>query len=309
VATSVDCVLAIRGGGGPKGESPLWSADEQCLYWVDIDGGALHRFDPASGRDRAQVFTEPVGCVARTDRGRFLLGMRSGIHVLDAFGEGVPRRILRLESDRPGNRSNDGRCDPFGRFWVGTMLDPPSAEVASGALYRLDQERCARVFDGLHTANGLAFTADRTRMYFSDSFRTVSTVWACDLDPQDGTVLSRRPFASLDPAKGRPDGACCDEDGCYWSCHIDGGRVVRYTPQGRVDRQIAMPVAWPTMCAFGGPNLDVLYITSLRRGGPDAEHPAQPLAGSLFACRPGVRGVAEPRYAEPPDVDTLAVPE
>jgi sugar lactone lactonase YvrE len=134
-------------------------------------------------------------------------------------------------------------------------------------------------------------------MYHSDSWTGVRTIYVSDLDPADGRVHRRRVLAVTED--GRPDGGCCDADGCYWSCHIDGGRVVRFTPEGAVDRVVELPVRWPTMCAFGGPALDILYITSLRRGGAAAEHPDQPLAGSLFACRPGVTGIAEPAFRAP----------
>jgi L-arabinonolactonase len=297
MGVAVDCVLRIRTGGGPKGESPVWSGEERALYWVDIDGGALHRFDPALGRDSVRDLGEPVGCVGLTAAGGFILGLRSGIWRLDRFDSGTPSLVAAPETDRPGNRANDGRCDPWGRFWVGTMLDPATADRRTGALYCFDGQQCQRVIDGLHVLNGLAFSADRRRMYYSDSYTTVRTIWACTLDPDDGTIIDRRVFATTNGMAGRPDGGCCDADGCYWSAHIDGWQVARYTPDGRIDRTITLPVKWPTMCAFGGPELDTLYITSLRRGGRAAEHPDQPLAGSLFACRPGVTGVAEPCFA------------
>jgi L-arabinonolactonase len=294
---SVECVLHLRGGGGPKGECPLWSAAEQCLYWVDIDGGMLHRFDPSTGTDTARALDRPLGCVALSAGGGFILGMRSGIYGLDGFSAGWPRLLAAPEPDRPGNRCNDGRCDPWGRFWVGTMLDPPVPERRTGALYRFDGGQCERIVDELHVANGLAFSADRRRMYYSDSHAAARTIWCFEVDPIDGTITTRRVFATTRGMEGRPDGGCCDADGCYWSAHIDGWQVVRYTPEGRIDRTIRMPVKWPTKCAFGGPQLDMLYITSLRRGGAGAEHPDQPLAGSLFACRPGVQGVPEPAFS------------
>jgi sugar lactone lactonase YvrE len=293
---SVECVLQIRAGGGPKGESPVWSAAEQCLYWVDIDGCALHRFDPATGRDTVRNVGERIGCVALTSRGGFVLGLASGVYLLDTFDTGAPRLLVAPEPDRAGNRLNDGRSDPFGRFWIGSMLDPPDNDRRTGALYCIDGARCTTAVGGLHVGNGLAFTADRRRMYHSDSWRAVHTIWTADVDPVDGRIANRRVLAVT--ADGRPDGGCCDADGCYWSCHIDGSRVVRFTPDGRIDRTIPVPVRWPTMCAFGGPALDILYITSLRRGGAAAEHHDQPLAGSLFACRPGVTGIPEPLFEE-----------
>ncbi len=295
MAIAVDCVLEIHGGGGPKGESPVWAAGEQKLYWVDIDGHRLHRFDPATGIDSERDVGEPIGCVALVEGGGFVLGLASGVHLLDAFDGGTPRRLVAPEPERQGNRLNYGRCDPFGRFWVGSMRDPASEEHRTGALYCVDGSRAQRVFDHLHVANGLAFSGDRRRMYFSDSFHTDRTIWTVAVDPDEGHLGAREVFAITE--QGRPDGGCCDVDGCYWSCHIDGGRIVRYTPSGKIDRVLPMPVRWPTMCAFGGPDFATLYITSLRRGGVDSVHPDQTLAGSVFACRPGVSGFAEPRFA------------
>jgi sugar lactone lactonase YvrE len=292
----IDCVLKMRGGGGPKGECPVWSAAEQCLYWVDIDGGTLNRFDPATGRNAAYTLGEPIGCHGLRRAGGFVLATRSGVH-LSGADPTQRTRIAAPEPDKPENRPNDGRCDPQGRFWFGTMCDPPTRSAdPQGGLYRVDPDGTAtRMVDGIFVGNGLAFSPDGRILYHSDSFAAVRTIWAWDLDPQGG-LTNRRVFATTHGLQGRPDGACVDADGCYWSCHIDGGLVVRYTPDGRIDRTIPMPVKWPTMCAFGGAKLDTLYITSLRRGGAAAEHPDQPLAGSLFACRPGVTGVPEPLF-------------
>jgi sugar lactone lactonase YvrE len=290
----IDCVLEMRCGGGPKGECPVWSAAEQCLYWVDIDGGTLNRFDPATGRNTAFALGEPIGCYGLRKSGGFVLATQSGVH-LSGADPTQRRRIAAPETDKPHNRPNDGRCDPFGRFWFGTMADPPTRNAAAqGALYRVDPDgTVTRMVEDIFVGNGLAFSPDGRTLYHSDSFTDVRTIWAWDLDA-DGRLANRRLFATT--RGGRPDGACVDADGCYWSCHIDGGAVVRYTPDGRIDRTIGMPVKWPTMCAFGGAALDTLYITSLRRGGAAAEHPDQPLAGSLFACRPGVTGVPEPLF-------------
>jgi sugar lactone lactonase YvrE len=292
----IDCVLEVRENTEPKGECPVWSAAEQCLYWVDIDAGTLNRFDPATGRNIAYALGEPIGCYGLRRAGGFLLATRSGVH-LSGADPTQRTRIAAPEPDKPENRPNDGRCDPQGRFWFGTMCDPPTRSAdPQGALYRVDPDgSVTRMVDGIFIGNGLAFSPDGRTLYHSDSFTAVRTIWAWDLDAE-GRITNRRVFATTHGLQGRPDGACVDADGCYWSCHIDGGLVVRYTPDGRIDRTIPMPVKWPTMCAFGGAKLDTLYITSLRRGGAAGEDPDQSLAGSLFACRPGVTGVPEPLF-------------
>lgn len=299
VRVKVECVLEIRAGGGPKGECPVWAPDEARLYWIDIDGGTLNRFDPASGLNQVFELGEPIGCFARHRSGGFVLALKSGIWLA---GHDPRERTMIAPAPRPAQRPNDGRCDRLGRFWFGTMRDPPDTRDRSddvppdGALWLLDAAASPRpVVDGLFVPNGLAFTPDGRTMYQSDSFARVRTVWRWDLDI-DGLPSNRRPFI-VDVGGGRPDGACIDADGCYWSCRIDAGKVIRYTPEGAIDLVIDMPVRWPTMCAFGGPGLETLFITSLRRGGASSEHPDQPLAGSLFACRPGVRGLAEPSFA------------
>jgi sugar lactone lactonase YvrE len=297
MAVNVECVLQIREGGGPKGECPVWSVAEQKLYWVDIDGGTLNRFDTESGKNTVFSLGERIGCFSLRQRGGFVLATASGIWLSD--GDPTVRHFLaNPEAALPTNRPNDGRSDPAGRFWYGTMCDPPSAsDTPQGSLYILEagaQPKLAA--SGLFVANGLAFSPDGKMLYHSDSFHAVRTIWACELD-MDGTIVRRREFVTMKGLPGRPDGACVDSDGCYWSCHIDGGQVVRYTPSGQVDRVIPVPVKWPTMCAFGGSDLGTLFITSLRRGGAAAEWPDQPLAGSIFACRPGVTGIPEPKFA------------
>ena len=294
---AAECVLPIRGGGGPKGESPVWDARLRKLYWVDIDGHAVHRFDPVTQLDEACDVGEQVGSVAlRPETGQLLIATRSGLHFLD-FATGDKRLVCSPEPGMPLNRMNDGRCDPSGRFWVGSMRDPSSPLDRYGALYKLERDSsCSQVLAGLGTSNGLAFSPDAKTMYLSDSNTMVRTIWTFDFDAAAGTINNRRLFADTHGLDGRPDGACCDADGGYWSAHIDGGQVVRYDPAGKSDTTVTLPVKWPSMCAFGGPRLDTLFITTIRRSGAQADWPEQPLAGSLFACVPGVRGLPEPVF-------------
>jgi len=292
----VECVLEMRGGGGPAGECPVWSADEQRLYWIDIDGPSVNRFDPATGKNETCPLTEQIGSFALRERGGLLIATRSGFHFLD-FDSGKREAVCDPEPHLPENRMNDGRCDPAGRFWCGSMRDPQDPKIVAASLYRLGADlACTKMLDGLITANGLAFSPDARTMYLSDSNVAVETIWAFDFDVERGTIRNRRVFATTHELPGRPDGGCCDEEGFYWSAIVDGGLIARFAPDGRVERTIRTPVRSPSMMAFGGEKLDVLFITSIRRGGAAKEWPDQPLAGSLFACEPGVRGLREPRF-------------
>ncbi len=191
-------------------------------------------------------------------------------------------------------RFNDGRCDRQGRFWSGTMVQDMAAANPAGALYRFDERGVlsAPVVDALITQNGLAWSPDGTTMYLSDSHPLRRQIWAFDYDIEAGEPRNRRVFADLHHYAGRPDGAAVDADGCYWICANDAGLLLRFTPQGKLDRQIAVPAVKPAMCAFGGRDLDTLFVTSIRPATGASEHD-----GHLFAVRPGVTGLPEPEYA------------
>jgi sugar lactone lactonase YvrE len=193
-------------------------------------------------------------------------------------------------------RFNDGRCDRQGRFWAGTMLMDMAAAARVGVLYRHDtlKGEPAAVLDDLIVPNGLGFSPDGRTMYLSDSHPSVQTVWAFDYDPDSGTPSGRRVFVDMTALPGRPDGAAVDADGCYWICGNDAGLVHRFTPDGRLDRSVPVPVKKPAMCAFGGRQLDTLFVTSIRPAGDLSD---QPLAGGLFALRPGTQGLPEPAFA------------
>jgi len=192
-------------------------------------------------------------------------------------------------------RFNDGRCDRQGRFWAGTMLLDMQQGAHVGALYRHDGEGHLHLQqDGMIVPNGLAFSPDGKRMYLSDSHPNVQKVWAFDYDTDSGTPHNKRLFVDMRGYPGRPDGAAIDQDGCYWICGNDAGQVHRFTPDGRLDRSLSVPVKKPAMCAFGGANLDTLYVTSIRPAGIDLGD--QPLAGGVFALNPGTKGLEEPAY-------------
>ena len=287
-----ELVLDARNG---VGESPVWVAAEQSLYWVDIPARRILRWDAASGQVTGWSTPEMPGCTAPHVAGGWICAMETGIQRvhLKEGGEVGCEPIASVSHGHAGMRFNDGRCDRQGRLRAGTMLIDMAAAQPMGVLWALDAPGQLRpLVEGLIVSNGLAFSPDGRTMYLSDSHPNVQQVWAFDYDVDAGTPSRRRPFIDMREHPGRPDGAAVDEDGCYWICANDAGQIHRFTPAGRLDRSLEVPVKKPAMCAFGGPRLDTLYVTSIRPAGIDLSD--QPLAGGLFALQPGVRGLPEP---------------
>jgi sugar lactone lactonase YvrE len=276
------------------GESPVWRPAEQALYWVDIEGRSLHRWAAAGSRSQSWQLAQRPGCIALHAQGGLVCALESELVHLHAHADGsldlVP--LATVSHAQPGMRFNDGRCGRDGTFWVGSMLMDMALAAPAGLLYRLPTGGpLATVPVGpLVVPNGLAFSPDGRTLYLSDSHVSVRRIWAFEL-AEDGTPLTRRLFVDMNLHAGRPDGAAVDADGCYWSCANDAGLVHRFTPQGRLDRSITVPVSKPSMCAFGGARLDELYVTSIRPAAPPPGESA--LAGATFVCRPGVQGLAE----------------
>jgi sugar lactone lactonase YvrE len=278
------------------GESPVWVAAEQSLYWVDIPARRLYRWHAASGQVRHWVSTEMIGCISRCESGGWVCAMESGVfHLSTDSGAALQGALLApVRHAMPGMRFNDGRCDRQGRFRAGTMLLDMAAAQAVGVLYALEGGTLKPLADRLIVPNGLAFSPDGRTMYLSDSHPNVQSIWAFDYDTETGTPSNRRLFVDMKTLPGRPDGAAVDADGCYWICGNDAGLVHRLTPEGTLDRSLKVPVKKPAMCAFGGANLDTLYVTSIRPEGVDLSD--QPLAGGVFALSPGTRGLPEPAF-------------
>lgn len=282
------------------GESPVWHPTEQALYWVDIPSRQLHRWRAQDGAHHIWQGDEMLACIARcaSQEGGWIAGMESGIFHLTPGADGSlhSRLINPVEHAREGMRFNDGRCDRQGRFWAGTMLMDMQQGAQVGALYRQDSgnQGLRMQIDDMIVPNGLAFSPDGTRMYLSDSHPAVQTIWVFDYDIDSGVPHNQRVFVDMRAYPGRPDGAAIDQDGCYWICGNDAGQVHRFTPDGRLDRSLSVPVKKPAMCAFGGAGLDTLFVTSIRPAGVDLTD--QPLAGGVFALDPGVKGMEEPAY-------------
>ena len=275
------------------GESPWWSAGEECLYWVDIHGRRLHRFGVEGGTDRAWTMPDLVTFVATHVQGGLVVALRDRVCHVDLGTQTF--RVLAQPPLPPGGRLNDGTTDSRGRLLIGSMVEmtrtPGVDSNAAAALHRIDTDgSCITLLDGFRTVNGLAFAPDGRTLYVSDSHPGVRTIFVCDYDPASGEIGVRRDFVTTHDLPGRPDGGCVDADGCYWMAAVDGGCLLRFDPGGKLVGSLAVPVEKPSKAAFGGADLDVMFITSLRRNllTPLAQ---QPLAGSLFIARPGMRGV------------------
>jgi sugar lactone lactonase YvrE len=289
--TEVTCVLDAK---AELGECPVWSADEQALYWVDIYAPSLNRFDPATGDNRSWALPETIGSFGLRAEGGAVLALRDGFYLFD-FDSGKAEFLAAPDVHVPGTRFNDGKVSPDGRFFAGTMDEEMLARPI-GNLFRLDPDGTVhRMVDDLIVSNGLAWGPDGRTMLHSDSKGQV--IWAYDYDPTDGSIANRRVLARPTQEIGRPDGAATDVDGCYWSSGISAGVLNRWAPDGRLDRAIPLPCSNPTMPCFGGPDLKTIFVTSLRHDVPADVLAAKPLSGGIFAVEVDVAGVPVARFA------------
>ena len=270
------------------GEGPIWDARTAELLWVDVMAGIVHRLDPATGTDRTLDAGQPVGAVVPCIAGGYALALRDGFAVA---GDAGVRLVAPVDEDRRELRMNDGACDSAGRFWAGTMRldEAPGA----GALYRLDADGGVQtMLTGVTISNGIGWSPDDTCMYYVDT--PTGGLDAFDFDAASGTISNRRRIATIDPGDGFPDGLAVDAEGAIWVALWEGWAVRRYAPDGELLAAVDVPAARVTKPAFGGPELDRLYITT---AAPDAPDPAQPHAGGLFGADPGVRGLPPRAYA------------
>jgi sugar lactone lactonase YvrE len=282
------------------GEGPVWDDAAGTLWWVDIDGRAVHRFDPGSGHDTAIPTPSKVGAVALRTGGGLAVALANGIRTLEsravaAAPDVPPDAWLELVTfDQPADvRSNDAKCDPAGRLIVGTYA---ADERRVGALYAVDGEgRVQRLLDGLAIANGMAWSGDGATFSFIDSPDRRVDDW--DYDLASGKIARRRTRVAFDPhAPAMPDGMTIDAEGGLWVAFWGGWDVRRIAPDGSVDAVVAVPAAQVTSCAFGGPDLRDLYITTAATGLAGDALRRQPHAGGLFRVRPGVAGLAPDRF-------------
>jgi sugar lactone lactonase YvrE len=263
------------------------------LYWLDILGNKLHRFDPRNRSNLSYDVGESVSSVVLSLDSRLLLGLRSGIGWLDR-DTGRLQHIVDPEPQKPHTRMNDGKCDPLGRFWVGSYCE--RAPEFDGALYCLHPDfKLETKLSGIQCSNGPAWSADGKSLYYVDSAR--HTIWGFDYDAPSGTMRGQRVVASIDPSLGSPDGITVDSQGKLWVAVWGGARVMRLDPTtGKVELEVPIPARHVSSVAFGGEDLDVLYVTTARVGRSPEELSAEPLAGSLFRVRLPYQGVVASRF-------------
>ncbi|MFD1174889.1 SMP-30/gluconolactonase/LRE family protein [Paenibacillus puldeungensis] len=270
------------------GEGPLWLPESKQLVWVDIEGKCIHMLSPGTGAQRVIMVGERISAIVPAEDGRLVCALQSGFYFLDLQKEGL-EWIADPESDQPGNRFNDGKCDPAGRFWAGTM--PLEGNEPVGSLYRLDQDGSVRrMLSEVRCSNGLAWNPDAAAMYFIDTY--TRRIDRFDYDARTGSIGNRRAVVHIPPEQGLPDGMTIDAEGMLWVAFWGGSCVARLNPgSGEWLQRVELPVSQVTSCCFGGDGLEELYITSARTGLSEEQLQKEPLAGSVFRCIPGVRGL------------------
>lgn len=287
--TEADCIVNTRDS---LGESPLWDPVTERLFWVDINRCLIHQLDPRTGEITDWPCKTEPGCLGRADNGRLVAGLRDGFYFFSP-ATGKFEGITDPEPGKPENRVNDGKVDRAGRFWAGTMRDPNPDEPC-GALYKLEGQTALQMLDGIRIPNSLCWSPDNQTLYFSDTRARV--IWGFDFNLASGELTNRRLFVDLQGQLGRPDGATVDTEGYLWSAEYGGGRVVRYTPDGTVDKVVNLPVASVTCPTFGGTDYKTLFITTASQRLTENELAEQPLAGGLFSLKVTVAGLPEPVF-------------
>jgi sugar lactone lactonase YvrE len=280
------------------GESPIWHAQESALYWVDIPGKTVHRLHPASGKHSSwRMASEPSAIAADVDN-NLVVATRNGFVYLNT-SSGEMEDMVAAPYDTKVMRFNDGRVDPAGRFWVGTMYEP--RDQAKAEMYVLDKGQLRQAWSGgMTNSNGLAWTPDGKTMFHADT--TSHRIDVYDYDVASGTHSNGRNLVTFEADKttgtygGRPDGAAMDSEGNYWIAMYEGARLLKLTPGGELLQQIDLPVRCPTAVAFGGPDLRTLYVTSAAGGRSPEELAQYPHSGKVLAFAVDVAGLEQPEY-------------
>jgi len=290
--SEVEHFLAVK---NKLGEGPVWNPAEQALYWVDIESHCFHRLYPTTGAHEVFPVGLPIGALALRASGGLVMATKRGFAFWD-WQKGL-HFIADPEADKLHTRFNDGAVDCQGRFWAGTMCDPPeSCDEPGGCLYRLDADESIYTMEtGLTISNGIGWSPDHKLMYLTDS--PLRMIYAYDFDAVTGTIENRRPFIHTPAEEGIPDGLAVDSEGFIWSARWGGWKVTRYDPTGKVEREIHLPVQYPTSCAFGGEHLDELYITSAWTALTEGQKQQQPYAGDLFRVKMDIQGLEQPNFA------------
>jgi L-arabinonolactonase len=289
------CIEVLIDAHAELGEGPVWDVAEQRLFWIDSLGAKVHSCDATGGAQRSWVVPEHIGSLALRKSGGAVLSLRDGFYSLD-FGSGACRKLVDPDPGKPRIRMNDGKVDRQGRFVAGYM-DYEERDPICG-LFRLDPSGSfAKLDDGIVCSNGPCWSPSGRTFYFADTY--TREIRAYDYETETGAATNRRIFCSFPAAglKGLPDGATVDAEGFVWSVSVYEGKLVRFAPDGKLDRIVGLPVESTTSLSFGGPDLDVAYVTSMARSVKGAR-PREREAGALFAVYGlGVRGLPEPRFA------------
>ncbi len=286
--SEVEHILSVH---NQLGESSLWSVDEQALYWVDIERNCFFRLITATGVYEKIEVGVAIGVLALRASGGLVMATKTGFMLWDNAAKQL-RLIANPEAGRPHLRFNDGAVDSRGRFWAGSMGGP-----GEGVLYRLDPDGSVHaMIADIDVPNGLGWSPDDTIMYFTDSPRQV--ICAFDYDAATGNIANRRPFVEVPAHSGSPDGLTVDSEGYIWSACWDGAKVIRYAPDGRIDRVVEVPALRTTSCVFGGSHMDELYITSATTGLSDEQLKRYPFSGDLFRLKVDVTGKEKFKFAD-----------
>jgi sugar lactone lactonase YvrE len=298
------------------GESPIWDAEGSCLWWVDIEAHAIHRQSLSQER-QSWYLPERVGCIALTADRQVVAAMETSIALLRLKPEGTSedtangasvgasvgayeiQNLAHIQHPKPGMRFNDGRCDPSGRMWIGTMVMDMSLADNSGGLYCLDERGLTGPYvSNLYTPNGLAFSPDGKTMYFSDSHPKAQKIWRCSIDLVSGQLGDKSLFVDMTDLPGRPDGAAMDSEGNYWICGNDAGQVHCFDVAGHCITSLTVPFPKPAMCALGGPHLQTLFVTSIVPANKALDTHGQ--SGQVVCAEVPHRGLPEPVFSRFP---------
>jgi sugar lactone lactonase YvrE len=266
------------------GEGPIWHHIEKKLYWIDIEGKKLHIYDPASGKTKTIGTPQKLGTVVPCEKGGVLLALSTGVHWLDPQSDSLVF-LHNPETDKPENRLNDGKCDPSGRFWFGSI-----GKEKQAALYRMDLDgKVTKMLDSVTVSNGIVWTADRKTMYYADS--PTRKIFAFDYEDASGNISNRRVAVQIPDSLGYPDGMSIDSEDMLWVGHWEGACVARWNPKnGQMLEQIRLPALQVTACAFTDDDLKTLYITSAKMELSEEKQKKYPQSGGLFKARTSVAG-------------------
>jgi len=273
------------------GEGPLWSIEEQAIYWVDIDGKKIQRFYPETGKYDSFDVPVKVCLMAFREKGGLICGTEDGFYFWNIETQKMDF-ITNPEKGKKKARFNDGKVDRKGRLWAGTM----TFEGATSALYRMNPDlNVKKMVPEITISNGIGWSPDDSIMYYVDSLRYVINAFVYDLPT--GTISNQQPFVQMDADFGIPDGLTVDSEGYVWCAIYGAWKVMRYDPLGNIAAEIRMPVSQPSSCMFGGKELNELYITSISEGLSEEDKVKEPMAGDLFMIKTDIQGLPEPKFA------------